>query len=293
MNFLKKLPVFLLVILVIGWIIGNQVAYILTPIDASILLQFGKPVGEPNMEPGLFFKLPLVQNVITFDKRLLDYDTSPKIVITLDKKTLKVDYFAKWKIIDPLVYFTSVNNELGAKSRLDDIIYSELRVELGSHNLQEIVSEKRNAIMKTVTERSDVQMKRFGIKVVDVRIKRADLPQENEAAVFKRMISERERVAKQYRSEGEQKATKIRAEADRQRIEIIAVAQKESEEIRGEGDEKAIQIYADAYNTDPEFYEFYRSIEAYKNSMKDGMTLYLTPNSRFLKYLNDFDKNFE
>jgi membrane protease subunit HflC len=232
--------------------------------------------------------IPFIQNIYRFDKRLQDYDTNPKDVITLDKKALRVDYYAKWRIINPKAFFEAVVDNYGAEARLDEIIYSELRVEFGKHTLHNIVSEQRQIIMDRVRDRAHQQLEGNGIAVVDVRIKAADLPKENEEAVYNRMITERERVAKLYRSEGEKKARKIRAAAEREQIEILAEANKKAEEIMGQGDKIAIKTYADTYSKDPEFYAFYRSLEAYKKSLNKNVTLYLTPESSFLNYFQNF-----
>lgn len=285
MNTVRNLSLLALALILAGFIVGNQVAYILDPTRAAIVVQLGKPVGEPKMEPGLYFKLPFIQTVLTFDRRLLDYDTTPKDVITKDKKQLIVDYYAKWRIIDPLKFYTSVRDVNGALSRLEDIIYSQLRVEFGSHVLHEIVSEVRDPIMRTVTARADRQMRDFGMSVVDVRIKRADLPKENEESVFNRMITEREREAKKYRSEGEMEAKVIRAHAERNQAVTIAEARKREREIMGLGDKEAIDIYANAYNADPDFYEFYRSLVAYREALRSDLTIYLSPRSTFFRFL--------
>ncbi len=285
MNFLRHLSTVALVLVLVGWVVGHQLAYVLDPTESAILVQLGKPVGEPKTEPGLYFKLPFIQTVLRFERRLLDYDTEPKSVITKDKKALMIDYYAKWRIEKPLLFFTSVRDVRGAISRLDDIIYSELRVEFGSHLLHEIVSTARHEIMRKVTARSDKQLRQFGIEVRDVRIKRADLPQENEDSVFKRMIAERQREAKKYRSEGEMEANVIRAQADRQRTVTLADAQRREREIMGAGDKEAIEIYANAYNADPEFFEFSRSLDAYRKALRRELTIYLTPRSTFFRHL--------
>lgn len=283
---MRKIPLILLGILILGWLIAGQITYILSPVDAAIVVQLGKPMGEPKMAPGLYFKMPFIQQVLRFDKRLQDYDTNPKDVITLDKKTLRVDYYAKWRIVNPRNFYEALVDKFGAEARLDEMIYSELRVEFGRHDLHEIVSVQRQKIMDMVRDRVDEQLKGSGISIVDVRIKAADLPQENEEAVFNRMITERERVAKRYRSEGEQNSRRIRAEADRQRVEIIAGARKKAQEMMGDGDREATRIYAEAYTQDPEFYAYYRTLEAYSTSLTDEVTLYLSPASRFLRLLH-------
>jgi membrane protease subunit HflC len=199
--------------------------------------------------------------------------------------TLLIDNFSKWRITDPLIVYQEFHSQRGALQRLHDIIYSELRVELGRHELLEIVSSTRADIMKVVTERANEKASVYGIEIQDVRIKRADLPEQNEKAVFARMQAERERQAKQYRAEGAEEAQKIRSEAEKDREIILAQAYKESEELRGGGDAKAFRIYADAYRQDQKFFEFTRSMEAYKTAFKDGSTLVMSPDSEFFRYL--------
>ncbi len=250
----------------------------------AILLQLGKPVRQI-LEPGLNIKIPFLQNVIFFDKRILDYDSSPAEILTQDKKNLVVDNYAKWRIVDPLLFYQTVNNFIGAQARLDDIIYSELRIVLGRHTLQEIVAIKRKELMKEITINSNKSSIKYGIEILDVRIKRADLPTENERFVYERMKAERNQQAKKYRSEGMEEAQKIKSETDKEKTIILSEANRESEIIRGEGEAKTIQIYGDAYSKNTEFYEFYRTMEAYKYSIDNKSKIVVTPESTFLKYL--------
>lgn len=265
-------------------IIGGSPLFIVDVTETAIVVQLGKPVRTV-IEPGLQFKVPFVQNVIHFDKRLLDYDATSQDVITQDKKTLLIDNFAKWRIKDPLKVYEAFQTQQAALGRLDDIIYSELRVELGRHDLAEIVSTARSKIMETVTARANEKAAAYGIELDDVRIKRADLPEQNEKAVFTRMEAEREREAKRYRSEGAEEAQKIRSEAEKEREIILAEAYKTSQTMMGEGDAKAFKIYAQAYRQDVEFFEFMRTMEAYKKALDKETTLVLSPDSDFLKYL--------
>jgi membrane protease subunit HflC len=229
--------------------------------------------------------MPFIQEVTYFDKRLLDYDSDAQDVITQDKKTLLLDNYAKWRIVDPLKVYQNFQTQRGARTRLNDIIYSELRVELGRHDLLEIVADHRADLMKIVTQRSHEKASAYGIEIQDVRIKRADLPEQNEKAVFARMQAERERQAKQYRAEGAEEAQKIRSEAEKDREIILAQAYKESEELRGAGDAKAFRVYADAYRQDPQFFEFTRTMDAYKKTFKDKTTLVVGPDTEFFRYL--------
>ena len=274
-----------LLVVVIGlFFLGASPVFVVDIIQNAIVVQLGKPVRNIT-EPGLYVKVPFIQEVTYFDKRLLDYDSDAQDVITQDKKTLLLDNYAKWRIVDPLKVYQNFQTQRGARQRLNDIIYSELRVELGRHDLLEIVADHRADLMKIVTQRSHEKASAYGIEIQDVRIKRADLPEQNEKAVFARMQAERERQAKQYRAEGAEEAQKIRSEAEKDREIILAQAYKESEELRGAGDAKAFKVYAEAYRQDAHFFEFTRSMEAYKKTFKDKSTLVMSPDSEFLHYL--------
>ena len=255
--------------------------------EQAVVIQFGNP-QRSIYKAGLNFKLPWpFQEVIKYEKRLLEYDALPTNVITKDKKTLIVDNYARWRIVDPIKFLQTLVNENNAYSRLDDIIYSELRVELGKHDFTEIIAENRESIMEDVTRESNKKLGTYGIEVIDVRIKRVDLPQENENAVFGRMQAERKRQANKYRSEGEEEATKIRAQTDKEKEIILAEAYREAEETKGKGDARAIAIYAEAYNRDPDFYNFSRKLEAYKKTLKTKTSLILSPDNSFLDVLQD------
>jgi len=274
-----------LVVVVIGlFLLGASALFTVDITQSAIVVQLGKPVRNIT-EPGLYVKVPFIQEVTYFDNRLLDYDSQAQDVITQDKKTLLLDNYAKWRIVDPLKVYQNFQTQRGARQRLNDIIYSELRVELGRHDLLEIVADHRADLMKIVTQRSHEKASAYGIEIQDVRIKRADLPEQNEKAVFARMQAERERQAKQYRAEGAEEAQKIRSEAEKDREIILAQAYKESEELRGAGDAKAFKVYAEAYRQDIHFFEFTRSMEAYKKTFKDKSTIVMSPDSEFLHYL--------
>jgi len=274
-----------LMVVVVGlFFLGASPFFIVDVTQNAIVVQLGKPVRNLN-EAGLYTKIPFFEEVTYFDKRLLDYDSDAQDVITQDKKTLLLDNFAKWRITDPLKVYQNFQSQRGALQRLHDIIYSELRVELGRHELLEIVSTGRAELMKVVTQRSNEKASAYGIEIQDVRIKRADLPEQNEKAVFARMQAERERQAKQYRAEGAEEAQKIRSEAEKDREILLAQAYKEAEELRGSGDAKAFKVYADAYRQDQKFFEFTRSMEAYKKTFKDKSTLVMSPDSEFFRYL--------
>ena len=253
--------------------------------EQAFLLQLGKPVGGI-LGPGLHFKIPFLQQVMHFEQRILAYDAAPAEILTKDKKNLVVDNYSKWQIANPLKFYQTVKTIEGAQSRLDDIIYAQLRVELGVHTLTEVVSEKRSELMKKVTQKSNQLAADYGIKVVDVRIKRADLPPENERHVFDRMRAEREREAKRYRSEGKEQAMKIRAAADRERAIILAQAFQQAEQIKGQGDEEAIKIYAKSIRQDPEFYAFIKSMEVYQKGFDKKTQLVITPSHPLMKFFS-------
>jgi len=265
--------------------------YTVTEMERAVVIRLGRPVGEPIETSGLKFKLPFVDKVEYFDKRLLEYDSEPKELITKDKKNIVIDNYARWKIVDPLLFLQAVQDERGAQARLDDIIYSEVRERLGQYTLLEIISLKRDEIMERVTKESAEKVKKLGIEIMDVRIKRADLPKQNEENVYKRMEAERHQQAKKYRAEGQEKSLEIISQAEKEKTIILAEAYEESETIRGEGDAEALRIYADAYNRDPEFYKFTRTLSAYDEIFKGrGQTkVILSTDSELLKYLNKVD----
>jgi len=282
---MKKSPLILIILVVAVLIVVSGCFFSVDQTQSAVVLQLGKPVTV-HETPGLKFKIPFAQQVTFFDNRLLDYDADPKEIVTKDKKTLVVDNFAKWRIVEPLKFYQALRSEGQAQSRLDDIIFAEVRVSLGTHTLEEIVNQLRSELMTSITERCHATaMRDFGIEIRDVRIKRADLPPENERSVYARMTAERQREAQRYRSEGEEEAQKIRAGAEKERTIILAEAYSKSEELRGNGDAEATAIYAAAYGRDQEFYRFTRSLEAYRKSIKTGTTLVLTPDSEFLRYL--------
>lgn len=279
----KKIGI-LLGVVVLALVLLTQSVYTVDQTEKAIVLQLGKPVGGV-MLPGLHFKKPFVQNVLFFDSRVLEYDARPEEVLTKDKKNMIVDNFTKYRIVDPLQYYRTVRNERGVLARLDDIVYAQLRVALGGYTLIEIVAEKRSQIMQEVSAKSSELVKDYGIEIVDVRIKRTDLPAENEKAIFGRMRAERERQAKQYRSEGQEESAKIKSNADKDRALILAEAERESAMLQGQGDGQATAIYAQALNQSPEFYAFKRSLEAYEKSLNDNTRVILTPRSEFFRYL--------
>jgi membrane protease subunit HflC len=251
----------------------------------GVVLQFGKPVRTV-VDPGLNFKMPFIQNVVYFEKRLLEYDASARELITIDKQQLLVDNYSRWRIVDPLKFYQTVLTIEGAQSRLDDIIYSNLREVIGRVTMDDVVSGDRAELMSQVTADSNARAAAYGVEVVDVRIKRADLPEKNEQNVFSRMRTERERQAKKFRAEGEEAARKIRSTSEKERLIILAEAKRTAEIARGEADAKAAAVYADAYERDPEFYSFVRTLEAYRNTLGNQTTIVLDPSSEFFELLS-------
>jgi membrane protease subunit HflC len=271
---------------VLAIIMASSTMYTVNMTQTAILLELQKP-KKIIKEPGLYFKIPFIQKIKYFSKQLLDNDSPPAEVITKDKKNLLIDNFTVWRIVDPLKFLETVRNVRGAEARLDDILFSELRVEIGTHGLIDIVTETREAIMEKVSLEANKKAAEYGIEVVAVRIKRTDLPPEIANSIFNRMRTERERIAKEYRSEGREEATKIRAATDKEKTILIADAYKQEQEIRGEGDGISTKIYADAFQRDSKFYTFMRSMDAYKKSLKTDTTLLLSKESDFLEFLND------
>jgi membrane protease subunit HflC len=254
--------------------------------ERAIVFQLGE-MREVITTPGLHFKWPLIQNVRYFDARILTLDTpDAERYITSEKKNLLVDTFVKWKINDARQFYISIGDEAQAQTRISQTVNATLREEFGKHTVHEVVSEDRKEIMKIVRERANQDAKKIGVEIIDVRLKRVDLPQEVSESVYKRMDAERKSVANQLRSEGSAAAERIRAEADKEREVIIANAYKDAQRVKGEGDAKAAAAYAQAFGQNPEFYAFYRSLEAYRSSFKNRSdVLVLEPNSDFFKYL--------
>ena len=249
-----------------------------------MVVQFGNP-KRIIQEPGLYFKLPVAQNLVRFEKRILTTDARESEYITLDKKRVLVDHVSRWRIEEPLQFYRSVRDRIRAMARLDDIISARLRQEIATHNFLDLIREKREDIMAIVTKDTRETAKTFGIEVTDVRIKRLDLPEQVQASVFARMRAERERIAKRYRAEGEEQAQQLRAAADREREVILATAYESSEKLKGEGDAEATSIYANAFGKDAEFYAFTRRLQAYEKILSNDTTLILNPDSELLHYL--------
>lgn len=318
---MEKRIISLLVLVGLIGILASQSIYTVHQTQRAIVLQLGKP-KEANVLPGLHFKLPFIQNVLKLDARILTYDSKTAEALTSDKKTIVLDNYARWRITDPLLFYQTMRTIPQAQGRLQDIVYSELRVVVGRYTLGQLVSSgefmptaadlledgetvvnnrelqavnideikreiensMRQEIMRQVIVQSNRLSQQYGVEVIDVRIKRTDLPQENQRAIFGRMQAERERQARQYRSQGDEEARKIRSTAEREVTIMLAEARNKAEVLHGEGDAQAINIFANAFNRSPEFYEFYRSLDAYKKSLKENSRILLQPGDEFLKY---------
>lgn len=269
-------------------LLASSVMFTVDQRQSAIVFQFGE-VRDVVTSPGLHFKLPLVQNVRYLDTRILTIDDpDPQRFITAENKPVLVDTFVKWRIIDARAYYIAVSDERGAANRISQTVNGLLREEFGKRTVHEVVSGERETIMTKVRERVEQDAKNIGVSIVDVRLKRVDLPQEVSADVYRRMESERKRVASELRSTGAAEAERIRAEAEKQREVILADAYRDAQRVRGEGDAKAAGIYAGAFSQNPEFYAFYRSMEAYRLTFRSRSdVMLLEPNSDFFRYLKD------
>ena len=265
-------------------LVGSQSLYVVNQIEMAIILQLGEPVDTVT-EPGLHAKLPFIQEAVFLDRRILGLEARTAGTYTQDKKAIVLDHYTRWHIKDPLRFYQSVRNIPTAQSRLENIVDSQLKAFIGRYTLTDVVSGKRGEIIQTVTKQASDRAKDMGIEVIDVRIRRTDLPPQNQQAIFERMKTERERMAKQYRSEGDEEAAKINSLANREREIIIATARQQAAVIRGEGDAEATRIYAEAMSKDPKFYEFTRSLDAYKKATEENTRLMLPLDSPFLKHL--------
>ncbi|MBQ3059715.1 MAG: protease modulator HflC [Desulfovibrio sp.] len=272
---MQRNPIFWLIPVIIFIFLASQSFFTVHQTQTALVLQLGEPLDEV-YGPGLHFKLPFIQKVVYFDSRVLDYEARSRDAFTVDKKAIVLDNYARWKIIDPLQFYRTMRTIPGAQARLDDVVYSQLRALVGAYTLTEVVSSHRASIMTEVTKKVSDLMKPFGVEVLDVRIKRTDLPAENQRAIFGRMRAERERQAKQYRSEGEEESTRIRSDADRQRALILAEAAREAQVERGKGDAQAAAVYAKAYSKSPDFYSYQRWLEAMRKSFKDNSRMVLS-----------------
>jgi modulator of FtsH protease HflC len=278
---------FLVVVLGLAAAAVYSAVFIVHQNEQAILLRFGEP-RQVIREPGLYWKLPMVETVNYFDKRILDLETQPQEITASDRKRLVVDAFARYKIIDPLKFYQTVTDERNVASRLGPIAESALRRVLGAASFQDLVRDRRDALMGEIAAQVNTEGKEFGLEVVDVRIKRADLPEQNSKSVFDRMRAERNREAAEFRAQGDAESIRIKATADREALVIKAEATKKGEQLRGEGDAERNRIFADAYGRDPDFFSFYRSMQAYEQGLKSGDTrLVISPTSDFFRYFSD------
>ena len=272
-----------LICLAAAGFLASQCMFFVGENQRALVLQLGEPVA-PVRAPGLNFKLPFVQSVVILENRILVFDIPKTYSLTADLKTFEIDNYACWRITDPLTFYRKLRSETVATERLRSIVYSQLRGAIGSRELNEVVYTKRTAIMEEVLEKSNKQAEEYGVTIIDVRIKRTDLP--NRQAIVDRMNAERKRMANKYRSEGESENKRIRSEAEMQRDIILANATRESIIIRGEADARAIKIFAEALSADPEFYEFSKSLEVYRSAFKENGKIIFSSDDPLLKYLN-------
>ena len=281
---MSRLNIILLIVIAAIAATASSALFIVNETQQALVIQFGEPKRTVD-QPGLKFKLPFIQDVIFFEKRVLSFipDEGEEAILK-DQKRLKVDTYARFKIVDPLRFYQSVRNEIEARKQLDTIVDSALREELGLRGLKEILSEQRNSITKNIRDQVNIKARTLGMEIIDVQIRRADYPEVTSQAIFARMISERERIAREFRATGEEEAQKIRASAEKQRVVTVADGARQSQEIRGAGDAEAIRIYAEAFGQDPEFFSFYRSMEAYKKSFNQDDTMVINPTGDFFKF---------
>jgi modulator of FtsH protease HflC len=283
----RRVLVVVAAVLVVAGIFAMSSLFIVDQTEQALVLQFGQPLRVIRA-PGLQVKKPFIQNVIIYDKRLLDFEPPPEEVIASDQKRLIVDTYARYRITNPLLFYQSVASEVTARARLGALVSGSLRQIIGNVTLSALLSPQRATIMRQIRDEVAGQAKPFGIEVVDVRIRRADLPPQNSEAIFARMRSERQQQAALYRGEGAQAAKTVRANADRERTVILADAQRDAQKVRGDGDAKAIEIYANAYDQDKDFFVFYRSLQAYRDAFNGKNTSFvLNPSSNFFRFFEN------
>ena len=272
------------VVLVVGGILAMSSFFIVDQTEQALVLQLGQP-RRVIREPGLWLKRPFIENVVDYDNRVLDFEPPHEEVIVSDQKRLVADTYTRYRIVNPLLFYQTVGSEAGVRARLAALVSGSLRRVLGSVTLNDVLSVKRAAIMAQIRDDVAAQAKDFGIDVVDVRLRRADLPEENSQAIYARMQSEREQQARQYRGEGAEAAQNVRANAERERTVILAEAQRDAQRVRGEGDAQSIKTYADAFGQDKEFFAFYRSLQAYRDALNGKDTSFvLSPEGNFFRF---------
>ena len=273
---------------VVGIFVAINALFIVDQTEQALVLQFGQP-RRVIRDPGLWVKRPFLEEVRLYDNRLLDFEPPPEEVIVSDQKRLVVDTYTRYRITDPLLFFQTANSEVAVRARLSAMVNGSLRRVLGNVTLSALLSQQRSAIMKQIRDEVRDQGKGFGIDVVDVRIRRADLPEENSQAIYARMVSERQQQAAQYRGEGAEAAQNVRANADRERTVILAEAQRDAQRVRGDGDAESIRVYADAFGQDKEFFAFYRSMQAYRDALNGRTTSFvLNPDGGFFRFFDNY-----
>ena len=285
----RNVTLALLAVLLFG---AYSAAFMVNQTQQALVLQFGEP-KRTIQEPGLKFKLPFIQEAVYYERRVLSLiPQDAEEVILADQKRLQVDAYARYRIEDPLLFFQTVRNEIGARARLESIIDSSVRRVLGRETLASILTGERESINGSIRDEVNQSVASLGIQIIDVRLRRADYPEATSQNIFNRMKSEREREAKEFRATGEEEAQKIRADGEKTRTVIVAEAKRQAQEVRGEGDSNAIRIYAESFGRDPEFFSFYRSMEAYRKAIgESGTSMVLSPNSSFFRYFKDKDGN--
>jgi modulator of FtsH protease HflC len=285
----RRILLVVAVVLVVAGIFAMSSLFIVDQTQEALVLQFGQP-RRVISEPGLKVKRPFIEDVIYYEKRLLDFEPPPEEVIVSDQKRLVVDTYTRYRITDPLLFYQTVSTEAAVRARLNAMVSGSLRRVLGNVTLSALLSNQRAAIMRQIRDEVSEQGKSFGIDVADVRIRRADLPEENSQAIYARMVSERQQQAAQYRGEGAEAAQTVRANADRERTVILAEAQRDGQRVRGEGDAQSIKTYADAFGQDKDFFVFYRSMQAYRDALNGHTTSFvLTPDTGFFRFFENLD----
>lgn len=282
-------PVLIIIVLLLGALYSSF--YTVDQTERAVLVQLGRP-AEETIGPGLHIKIPIIQKIIPIENRLLDYDAPRAEILSADKNNLTIESYAKWRVVDPLKFYTTMRDIEGALLRLGDVIDSEIRLELGRRMMSHILSKPRTDMMDAVKKRSNEWARNCGISVVDVRIKRIDLPPQNQQAVYARMKAERDRQARQYLAEGQEEAIKIKAAADSERSVMLAEAYRKADSIRGQGDAEAARIYAEAFAQDPEFFDLMRTLEASRKALQEQTILVISPEYEFLRFMKKSGAKF-
>lgn len=290
MNFTPQAKILAVIIGFIA-ILAYGSVFVVQQYEQAIVLQFGKPIGEIKKEPGLYFKMPyFLQDIVKYDSRILEVNLAPKTLPDVNQKQVSIDAFVKYRITDPLKFYQSVQTYAGLDQKVDSIMMASLKNTVGRIEFQELLSEKRKEVMGKIRSNIFDKADEFGVEIVDLRIMRADLPQENLNSIFKRMIAEREKEAKEFRARGEEEANVIRSKAEKERTIVLADAGKQSDILKGEGEAEATKIFAESFGKDADFFTFYRTMQAYRKSIKKNDTsMVLSPDSDFLQYFRTIE----